>query len=293
VEQGRDSPRNPARRRPRPGRPGHRGPADQVIRGHGSSGCRMSAPQIPEPSPELAAAVQRAQMPDFPRWHEMINATGGCAQPIRLRGERLTLDADTGELIESYSTDNEPTGYLLTACGNRRASRCPACAEVYRDDTYHLIISGLSGGKEVPESVSSHPRVFLTLTAPSFGAVHSRREKAGKALPCRPRKNRPICPHGRPEGCGSRHDADAAILGQPICGDCYYYPASVLWNAHAPELWRRLTPCPAQTARSTSRHNPQPSPEGRPPLVRPRHRVPATRTNPLPLRDPPRRPGRS
>jgi hypothetical protein len=149
----------------------------------------MSAPRMPELPPEVAAAVQRAEMPDFPRWQQMINATGGCAQPIRLRGERLTVDAVTGELIESYSTDSEPTGYLLTACENRRASRCPACAEVYRDDTYHLIISGLSGGKEVPESVSSHPRVFLTLTAPSFGAVHSnwvntyRREHAGEEPP--------------------------------------------------------------------------------------------------------------
>jgi hypothetical protein len=93
----------------------------------------------------------------------------------------------------------------------------------------------------VPETVSAHPRVFLTLTAPSFGAVHARREKAGTVLACRPRKDRPLCPHGRPQGCGMRHDPDAQILGQPICGDCYDYPAAVLWNAHAPELWRRLT----------------------------------------------------
>ena len=51
----------------------------------------------------------------------------------------------------------------------RRASRCAACAEVYRDDTYHLIISGLTGGKGVPEAVSDHPRVFLTLTADHDG----------------------------------------------------------------------------------------------------------------------------
>src|SRR3569833_978784 len=196
---------------------------------------------MPDLPPDVMAAMQRAALPDFERFRQMVNATGGCAQPIRLKGGRTTLDAHTGEIIESYSTDNEPTGYLLTACGNRRASRCPACAEVYRDDTYHLIVSGLSGGKDVPESVSSHPRVFLTLSAPSFGAVHSRRERAGKPLPCRPRKDHPICPHGRPEACGYRHETDSLILGQPICGDCYDYPAAVLWNAHAPELWRRLT----------------------------------------------------
>jgi hypothetical protein len=201
----------------------------------------MNVPQMPHLPPEIQAAVQRAAMPDFPRWQEMVRATGGCAQPIRLRGERLTVDAETGELIESYRTDDEPTGYLLTACGNRRASRCPACAEVYRDDTYHLIISGLSGGKTVPQTVSAHPRAFVTLTAPSFGAVHTAIQKAGKTLPCRPRRDHPICPHGRPEGCGHRHVDDDPAIGKPICIDCYDYETAVLWNAHAPELWRRLT----------------------------------------------------
>ncbi|MDN3360188.1 replication initiator [Actinomadura sp. DC4] len=201
----------------------------------------MTGPQIPGLTAELAAAAQRASMPDFTRWQEMIKSAGGCEQPVRLRGERVTLDGETGELIESYTTDEEPTGYLITACGNRRASRCAACAEVYRDDTYHLIISGLSGGKGVDEQVSAHPRVFLTLTAPSFGAVHAHKEKSGQAQPCRPRKNRPLCQHGRPQGCGRRHDGDDSMAGQPICADCYDYPAAVLWNAHAPELWRRLT----------------------------------------------------
>ncbi|SEG14538.1 hypothetical protein SAMN04489712_103384 [Thermomonospora echinospora] len=201
----------------------------------------MSAPPTPDLPPEVIAALHRAAMPDFVRWQQMIRTAGGCEQPVRLRGERFTLDAQTGELIESYRTDDEPTGFLLTACGNRRASRCAACAQVYRDDTYHLIISGLTGGKSVPESVSAHPRVFLTLTAPSFGAVHTRREKGGQVQMCRPRRNRPLCRHGRPEGCGRRHQEADPAIGQPICIDCYDYAQAVLWNAHAPELWRRLT----------------------------------------------------
>jgi hypothetical protein len=28
-------------------------------------------------------------------------------------------------------------------------------------------------------------------------------------------------------------------LGKPLCPDCYDYSAAVVWNAHAPELWRR------------------------------------------------------
>jgi hypothetical protein len=51
----------------------------------------------------------------------------------------------------------------------RRASVCPPCAETYRADTYQLIRAGLVGGKGVPETVTGHPCVFATFTAPSFG----------------------------------------------------------------------------------------------------------------------------
>ncbi|WP_084959486.1 replication initiator [Thermoactinospora rubra] len=197
----------------------------------------MTLPDLPE---DMRAALQRASAPDFARWLRMVYATGGCAQPIRLRGERITLDARTGEILDMYRTADEPTGFLLTACGNRRASRCPACSATYKDDTFHLIISGLRGGKGVPEGVSAHPRVFATLTAPSFGAVHARREEGGKVRPCRPRRDHPLCPHGRPESCGVRHAEDDPQLGQPLCADCYDYRGAVLWNAHAGELWRRF-----------------------------------------------------
>src|SRR3569833_151221 len=196
---------------------------------------------MPDLPPDVMAAMQRAALPDFERFRQMVNATGGCAQPIRLKGGRTTLDAHTGEIIESYSTDDEPTGYLPTACGNRRASRCPACADVYRDDSYHLIIAGMRGGKGVPEDVSAHPRGFATLTAPSFGAVHGSRQKAGKVLPCRPRRDGPLSPHGRSEAWLRRHQDDDPAIGQPICVDCYDYAGAVLWNAQAAELWRLFT----------------------------------------------------
>ncbi|MEV6980655.1 replication initiator [Sphaerisporangium sp. NPDC051017] len=196
--------------------------------------------EVPGFSPEIYAAAQRAAMPDFARWQQMVRGTGGCAEPIRLQGHRITFDSAL-EVLDVYRTADEPTGYLLTACGNRRASRCPACAEVYRDDTYHLILSGLRGGKDVPEDVSAHPRVFATFTAPSFGAVHARRERDGKVLPCRPRRDNPVCEHGRPQGCGARHEEDDPQVGQPVCVDCYDYAGAVLWNAHAGELWRRFT----------------------------------------------------
>jgi len=50
-----------------------------------------------------------------------------------------------------------------------------------------------------------------------------------------------ICPHGRRMSCGQRHKVTDTCLGRPLCPDCYDYDAVVVWNAHAPELWRRTT----------------------------------------------------
>src|SRR6185437_8743473 len=47
-------------------------------------------------------------------------------------------------------------------------------AETYRRDAFQIIRSGLIGGKGVTPAVASHPAVFATFTAPSFGPVHAR-----------------------------------------------------------------------------------------------------------------------
>jgi hypothetical protein len=170
-----------------------------------------------------------------------IRHTGGCLQPVLLRGRADYIDGGTGELLHRYTSVREPGGVLPIACKTRRASRCPPCAEVYRADTYQLIRAGLSGGKGVPATVADHPCVFLTLTAPSFGPVHSRREKDGRLLQCRPRRPGKVCPHGIRMSCAEKHPPDDNRLGQPLCPDCYDYTGSVLFNAYAPELWRRFT----------------------------------------------------
>jgi hypothetical protein len=41
--------------------------------------------------------------------------------------------------------------------------------------------------------------------------------------------------------CPDRHARDDAKLGEPLCPDCYDYTGAVLFNACAPELWRRFT----------------------------------------------------
>lgn len=206
---------------------------------------------MPDHAPDAAASLlnpvaardmaARFNRPDFARWARRARSTGGCAQPIHLRGRVERLDPLTGAVLHRYSTAEEPGGVLRVACKTRRASRCPACAEVYRADTYQLVRAGLVGGKGVPADVREHPAAFVTLTAPSFGPVHARREKGGTVLACRPRRDGGTCEHGRPVSCTERHSADDGRLGHPLCPDCFDYPGAVLWNAHAPELWRRFT----------------------------------------------------
>ncbi|MGB8943119.1 MAG: replication initiator [Streptomyces sp.] len=178
-------------------------------------------------SPAVRDLIELANLHDFDRVTDQVRNLRGCTRPVNLVGWTTTSDKTTKNVLRSYSTADEPTGRLLTACGNRRSSRCPACSRLYAADTYHLIKAGLSGGKTVPETVRTHPRVFATLTAPSFGPVHNRpTTNAGKPLPCR---------------CGAHHPEDAPQLGTPLNPATYDYTGAVLWNAHAGALWARFT----------------------------------------------------
>jgi len=69
------------------------------------------------------------------------------------------------------------------------------------------------------------------------GPVHGIRQRG----PCRARRDKPVCSHGRPLWCNRRHRKGDPQLGDPLCGDCYDYTAHVVWQWHAPELWRRTT----------------------------------------------------
>jgi hypothetical protein len=70
---------------------------------------------------------------------------------------RVHVDQATGEVREVYDTADEPDAVLLTACGNRRESRCPSCAATYRADAYQLARAGLDGGKGVPPPSATIP----------------------------------------------------------------------------------------------------------------------------------------
>ncbi|MET9411356.1 replication initiator [Streptomyces sp. NPDC002935] len=187
--------------------------------------------QLPETDRD---AIRIAQDPQFTRWLDQITATGGCAHPVHLSGSTTTLDSSTGEIIQHYDTRNEPGERLLIRCRNRRSTVCAPCSRLHAGDTYHLVRAGLLGGKNVPTTVRDRPRLFITLTAPSFGPVHRDGDR------CRPRRDRGRCERGRPLGCGAFHDTADPLVGQPLCADCYDYTGHVLWHAHASKLWDRF-----------------------------------------------------
>ncbi|MFW0789934.1 replication initiator [Gordonia sp. CPCC 205333] len=142
----------------------------------------------------IGEMVARATHPSYPHWWNSVRASGYCLQPIHLhRGHGLTTQ-----------------DRLMVRCGNRRAAVCTSCSRLYAADTWHLVHAGLCGGyHNIPETITTHPQTFLTLTAPSYGKVHP------------------------PE-----HRTHA---GQPVQPDLYDYTGHVLFTWWAPDLWRRYT----------------------------------------------------
>lgn len=191
--------------------------------------------------PVDASALDRARQLlgslEFDAWTESLSRVGNCAHPIRLVGSSTRVDRATGEVLSTYSSADEPDRVTRIRCNNRRASVCPSCSRLYQGDTFALLRAGMVGGKTVPLRVAQNPLVFATFTAPTFGAVHGRRDSG----PCRPRRSHRLCPHGRPTDCRRVHSEDDPELGQPLCAECYDYPSQVVWQWMAPSLWQRFT----------------------------------------------------
>ena len=155
---------------------------------------------------------------------EEVSRAGFCSKPIRLVGQ--IADRATGEIRSSS---------LTLSCKDRREILCPACSALYKTDAWILVSTGLIGGKGVPTAVSTHPRCFVTLTAPSFGSVH-RQIHHGPCHDGTPQR----CRHGASLICLARHMDDDPILGSPLCAQCHYDRSAVLWNATASRLWSRF-----------------------------------------------------
>ncbi|WP_211116569.1 replication initiator [Glycomyces buryatensis] len=155
-------------------------------------------------------------------WRSRVQAVGGCARPVKLlrRETTRTTLPHSGLQVRTTAEDRS----VWVRCGTRRAAACPSCSARYEQDAFHLVRAGLVGDepKGVPATVADRPTVFVTLTAPSFGPVHSR-------------------PGHRPCACRAWHREADPRLGSPVDPDTYDYETAVLWNNHAGALWADFT----------------------------------------------------
>ncbi|MGN8027803.1 replication initiator [Microbacterium sp. 22242] len=165
----------------------------------------------------LAGLVAAASSTGYEDWWGRVRSSGYCAHPIHL----------TRTLAGRTTT-------IYARCENRRETVCPACSDLYALDTWHIVTGGLT-----PERLTDAAAVFVTLTAPSFGAVHAHHadDPAGS---CRPAVTG-TCTHGGATGCSMTHPSGDPAVGSPLCADCYDYEAHILTTWWFPALWNRYT----------------------------------------------------
>ncbi|WP_276961456.1 MULTISPECIES: replication initiator [Ferrimicrobium] len=183
--------------------------------------------------PLIEQIVQRAGN-GYPELTRAARGAKYCRRPVRLSLIPEESGSSEGECPSPHDFDD----LYFKACGTRRASLCVPCSRAYQGDARALIRAGLLGGKGVPEEVATHPAIFATLTAPSFGSVH--RAVSGVSSPCHPARSG-TCQHGRRLGCWTRHAESDDIVGAPLCAECYDFSGAVIWNAASTELWKRTT----------------------------------------------------
>lgn len=202
--------------------------ATSPVAGHpGLDNPAIVLPGIPatlDPQPVIAQMVRRASSSGFETWWRRAESVGMCAHPIQLTG------------TDEFGRQR----VVWTRCNNRRTSVCPSCADLYARDTWQLVHAGTAGGHHhMPANVAERPQVFTTLTAPSFGPVHS-----STGATCRDHRRvggHTRCRHQKPLWCSLIHDKDDSCVGEPLCRDCYDYLGHVVFTWHLPELWRRFT----------------------------------------------------
>lgn len=128
------------------------------------------------------------------------------------------LEAVERKLARQCVRPHRTTSGALVRCGSRLASKCPGCSSIHVGDWQAIIRSGVF-------NTATGCRFFLlTLTAPSFGAVHRVVHTGRKPKSC---------------SCGLRHDPihDSHLRGIPLDLARYGYAGQVEWNATSARLW--------------------------------------------------------
>lgn len=130
-----------------------------------------------------------------------------------------------------------PGGFQMGRCHSRSVNKCQGCASLYRGDWRSIAYSGIF---DQHGEVEAGFRYYLvTLTAPSFGAVHHVPKRWDEGKPGRWDK----------DGCSGCYaatgkklwhhpDRDRQKAGVPVNLDSYDYAGQVAWNNHSYELWK-------------------------------------------------------
>lgn len=172
-----------------------------------------SHPLGPLDEATITGIINAAASAGYEDWWGRVRSSGYCAHPIH-----LTRTLPTG------------TSTIYARCENRRESVCPACSDLYALDTWHIVTGGLN-----PEVTATTVAVFVTLTAPSFGPVHTRRKDASTCRATPPAS----CTHIQPSPCTIAHAISDPNVGTPVCCACYDYEAHVVTTWWFPQLWKR------------------------------------------------------
>ncbi|WP_336620636.1 replication initiator [Corynebacterium sp. UMB9976] len=106
-------------------------------------------------------------------------------------------------------------------CGSRRKKQCESCSYLAQGDYRRLLKAGY---EELESSVGEYAFYLLTLTAPSFGAVHRVPKQGRSEVRCR---------------CGKFHhaDKDRGLRGVAVDLDSYRFDVAVQWNHNVGRLW--------------------------------------------------------
>ena len=188
---GRD--RHPARHHP-PGRP--------ATLGQPVTHPAATAALTPEPSGSGLGALaddttDTVSWADFRTWERQLATIGHLLPPHPAarphRGHRPDHRRDRPRLRHRAPSPGECCTWPAATAASPSAR--PA-RQVYKRDARQLVRAGLAGGKGIPETVTAHPCVFATLTAPSLRAgplpAHARQDRP--ALPSPPRRQGPPLP---------------------------------------------------------------------------------------------------
>jgi hypothetical protein len=166
------------------------------------------------PSSAAGSAFRRAAQDGYFTWLDHIWPAAGCTRPVRLHGSIRRIGTATGEVLWAVG-HRPPAGWGdLQAVRQPPRHRLPVLRRNLPAGRLPGDPVGPGRGQGHPQTVTAHPAVFATFTAPSFGLVHTRvirthacadrSHRTCLALPCHARRGAALCPHGQPLACAMR-----------------------------------------------------------------------------------------